>query len=287
MRLGFRMGRCLRPAALALVMALGGLGAAAAAPQVECHLPSGQIVTTGRSECREKIGLILREVTPPAAVMRTGDPVESDAQIVGGGTGFFVTQSGIVITAEHVVARCDSLVVASEGNQLGWARVLGRDRAVDLALVETGQRPKAVASLRPPPDAVAGDTMFTVTLPFVSLFQQFDVDTVKIAWVPPVDSPTSMDFDGLVKPGMSGGPLIDAHGRVAGVVSAGGGEATTFGDKKRYPYGQAVQGAALRKFLAQQHVPFASGASQPTRAPAAIEQLARAMTVAVLCTEDR
>jgi S1-C subfamily serine protease len=152
--------------------------------------------------------------------------------------------------------------------------------------VETGQAPTGVASLRPSPDAAVGDTMFTVTLPFVSLFQQFAVDTVKVAYVP-VDARAWIAFDGLTKPGMSGGPLIDAHGRVAGVVFAAGGEATAFGEKKRYPYGSAVKVSALRKFLAQQHVSFASGVGETTRASAAIEPLARAITVAVLCTEDR
>ena len=142
----------------------------------------------------------------------------------------FVTAGGI-ITALHVVAACAAAV--SVGTATG--NLVGNDRAHDLALLrtdgfESGSAPPALEleSRRP----AVGESLALFGFPGgrgkLSVLSGTIIAVDKPATLTSRDGVReklndviSVDVEGLA-PGDSGGPAIDARGKVVGVVEAGG-----------------------------------------------------------------
>ena len=64
-----------------------------------------------------------------------------------GGTGFFVSKDGRLLTNFHVIDSCRQLTVQS-GRLSGTARVVATDAANDLALLATNMKPVRIADWR-------------------------------------------------------------------------------------------------------------------------------------------
>lgn len=134
------------------------------------------------------------------------------------GTGFLVTDTGVIATNAHLARGEDSfLAMFSTGNQLP-ARVAYVDPDLDIALLKVpGENfphlTLADASLiRQGENVVAvgnpGDAMlFSVTKGVVSAVGQF----------PSAGSGTWIQTDAPINPGNSGGPLLDFRGEVIGI----------------------------------------------------------------------
>lgn len=129
-----------------------------------------------------------------------------------------------LVTADHVVADAgESMTVERKGASWG-ARVVARDTANDLAVLRVFGRPAGAAPLwqkpqenRPRP----GDELLLVGSPYGL------AGTVTTGIVSRV-APTLIQTDAAANPGNSGGPAIDSHGRVVGVLVSGGGENLNF-----------------------------------------------------------
>jgi serine protease Do len=138
------------------------------------------------------------------------------------GSGFFVTETGIIATNAHV-ARGDStlLVRLASGAQLP-ANVVYIDANVDLALVKAAspspdfvfptlpladtslvQQGESVIAIGNPGDAM----LFSVTKGIVSAVGQF----------PAAGTGTWIQTDAPINPGNSGGPLLNTRGEVIGL----------------------------------------------------------------------
>ena len=137
------------------------------------------------------------------------------------GTAWPVSR-GFVITNNHVVSGSDTLtLIRGDGTRIK-ARVAGRDRENDLALL-TVDDPQTL----PPPlplqtePASLGAEVFTIGYPHLDLMGRAPKVTEGI-----VSSQTGIRDDDRyyqisvpVQAGNSGGPLIDMNGRVIGVVT--------------------------------------------------------------------
>ena len=290
MRAGFARGRW-RVAVLACATGAGAwlgsaVSAAAAQPQVRCHLPSGKIVQVTRPQCRAQIGLVLGEVSSPGSgAARSGDPTKSDAHLLGAGMGFFVSATGTIVTAKHVIRDCSSVVVFAKGNPLSWARVLARDPKADLAIVGSQLHPRAVARLRPA-DVGVGEELATIKLPYGDPDGRASIEAGKVISVTETAAGLpSFWYAGEAEHGMSGGPLLDSFGRVAGVFSALREKSRAGQGAQSDSYGYAIQVAPLRQFLADQHVAYAVGTAGPSLGEDALAQAALSMSVGVLCAD--
>ena len=141
----------------------------------------------------------------------------------GQGSGVLITPDGYALTNDHVIGAADAVRVAlSDGRTLG-ARLVGRDRGTDLALLQVADRGLPFARLHTPPPrpgqlaiAIGNPLGFesTVTAGIVSATGR---------------SLRAMDgrlIEGIVQhtaplnPGNSGGPLLDSTGAVIGVNTA-------------------------------------------------------------------
>jgi S1-C subfamily serine protease len=134
------------------------------------------------------------------------------------GTGFFVTDTGVIATNAHV-ARGEGVLLAKmpSGAQLE-AKVVFLDADLDIALLKVeGQNlpalPLAEASATHQGEGVVaignpGDAMlFSVTKGIVSAVGQF----------PAAGPGTWIQTDAPINPGNSGGPLVNLYGEVVGI----------------------------------------------------------------------
>ena len=153
-------------------------------------------------------GLVVR--AKPAVVYLKG----SDKS----GTGFFVTETGVIATNAHLARGEESLLaVLPEGEQLD-AKVVYIDADLDIALVKvdgknfphlaladvaTVQQGESVVAVGNPGDAM----LFSVTKGIVSAVGKF----------PNAGPGTWIQTDTPINPGNSGGPLLNSRGEVIGI----------------------------------------------------------------------
>lgn len=137
----------------------------------------------------------------------------------GAGAGTIWSAEGLIVTNAHVVGRAKVRVFLPDGREL-QAETIAVDRGADLALlkVEAGVIPAPIVgdskALRP------GAWVFAVGHPWgvPAAATGGVVIGVGRGW-PEVTAPERewLVVDVLLRPGNSGGPLVDAEGRVVGI----------------------------------------------------------------------
>jgi putative serine protease PepD len=146
----------------------------------------------------------------------------------GEGSGFVVDQAGHIVTNAHVVGGARRVRVQfGEDSPTIPARVLGRDRSSDLALVRVlprrvrgGLHPLALADSG---RVRVGDLAVAIGNPF-GLERTLTAGVVS-ALGRQIDAPDGFAIPGVIQtdaainPGNSGGPLLDREARVIGVNS--------------------------------------------------------------------
>jgi S1-C subfamily serine protease len=167
-----------------------------------------------------------RVATPPAAAQavvavtatHAGSPITST------GTGFFVT-GGHLVTAEHVVAGASAITI-SRGGYLEPATVAVADVGNDLAVLTVADPPGTGLPVATQP-AQPGTPAVFVGYPDGGP-QQARAATVVGGVAMPTGPWDAADYSlrpayrlrTLVRPGNSGGPLLDSSGAVIGVIDA-------------------------------------------------------------------
>ncbi|MCS0498720.1 S1C family serine protease [Protaetiibacter mangrovi] len=208
--------------ALAGVITAGGLTAALAG----CSLLPGQ--GGGSAEPGAPVGFeqVQQAVIQLEARGTFVDPEYGGYEGAGRGSGFIISEDGLAITNNHVVVGAGTIDVWRGGDQSDTldARVLGASECLDIAVVqlEKGDYPYLAwhtGEITTGIDVYAagfplGDPTFTMTRGIVSK-ADIEGDT---AWAS-IDS--IIEHDARIRPGNSGGPLVDSSGRVVGVNYAG------------------------------------------------------------------
>ena len=141
------------------------------------------------------------------------------------GSGFVLDEEGRVLTNAHVVDNATQVTVTLDGDTTREAKVLGKDEATDLALLQVD---RDGLDLRPL--ALGDSSTVEVGDPTVAIGNPFGFDRTLTTGVVSAlqrritapDGYTIEDViqtDAAINPGNSGGPLIDAAGRVIGINS--------------------------------------------------------------------
>jgi S1-C subfamily serine protease len=172
---------------------------------------------------RAVIGAV--EAVGPAVVsVYVGGAGEAARARGGAGSGVVVTPDGYILTNEHVVERVQDARVAFVDGRSAPAVVVGRDPSTDLAVLraQAASLPYATLSISSP--LRVGQLVIAVGNPLG--FESTVSAGVVSALGRSLRSRHGRPIEGIVQhtaalnPGNSGGPLVDASGRVVGVNTA-------------------------------------------------------------------
>ena len=197
--------------------------AAATTPSIGSPPAAGRGFTGEQIYSRDAPGVVVitdtqTQVVPPTFFTPGG------TQKVGAlGSGFVIDKQGDIVTNDHVVQGASSIRVGFNGGVSYPARIVGADPSSDLAVIRV-EAP--VAALHPLTfdDASAirvGDPVYAIGNPF-GLDRTMTAGIVS-ATRRDIQSPNgrtipnAIQTDAPINHGNSGGPLLDARGRVIGV----------------------------------------------------------------------
>lgn len=138
-------------------------------------------------------------------------------------SGIIWSAEGLIVTANHVVEREDNLRVYTPDGQEHAARLIGRDPAIDLALLQIDSAALQPAQWSNSDALQTGQLALAVARPKRSVQVSLGILTaVGFAW----RHPGGGRFDQLIQvdvtmyPGFSGGALVAADGSFAGLNSS-------------------------------------------------------------------
>src|SRR5690348_3204483 len=143
-------------------------------------------------------------------------------QLEGTGSGVIVNPDGYILTNEHVVKGSTRLRVKLNDGSESEARVIGIDRATDLAVIKIDvKKPLPAARMGDSDKLAVGDWVLAIGSPF-GLEQ-----TVTAGIISAKDRDTEsrdqtafqkfLQTDAAINPGNSGGPLVNLAGEVIGI----------------------------------------------------------------------
>jgi len=152
----------------------------------------------------------------------------------GTGSGVIIEKDGYIVTNNHVVEGATQLIVSlSDGRQVK-AKLIGRDKDTDLAVIKIDEPNLTVARLGDSTKLKVGELAVAIGNPMGMEFAGSVTTGVISALnrtVPVGDQKFKLiQTDAAINPGNSGGALINAKGEVIGINSAKlGGEAEGMG----------------------------------------------------------
>jgi S1-C subfamily serine protease len=159
----------------------------------------------------------------PGVVQVTATNASSGSESLG--SGFVIDKAGHIITNFHVVRGATKVLVSFSSNDQLVSTVVGLDPSTDIAVLKIETHASALTPLElGNSDAVrVGDTVYAIGNPFgyVRTLTSGIVSAVQRQ----IKAPNSLTIDNVIQTdasinhGNSGGPLLDAAGRVTGVTS--------------------------------------------------------------------
>jgi len=141
------------------------------------------------------------------------------------GSGFVIDKAGHIVTNYHVVEGARSVDVSFSDNESRRARVVGADPSTDIAVLQVKAPSRALTPLElgNSDDVHVGDAVVAIGNPF-GLERTVTAGIVS-ALQRVIQAPNAYSIDHVIQTdapinkGNSGGPLLDAQGKVVGVNS--------------------------------------------------------------------
>ncbi|ALV07422.1 Do family serine endopeptidase [Roseateles depolymerans] len=150
-----------------------------------------------------------------------GDQDGGSRQIRGQGSGFIVSNDGIILTNAHVVQDAQEVVVKLTDRREFRAKVLGSDKSTDVAVLKIDAKNLPTVRLGSTKDLRVGEWVLAIGSPFgFENSVSAGVISAKGRSLGPEESRVPfLQTDVAINPGNSGGPLFNARGEVVGINS--------------------------------------------------------------------
>ncbi len=191
------------------------------APTVEKVAPSvvtvftTQSVTAGSAETQQD---------QLEQIFGGGEPQTQGKETIHGlGSGVIVSADGYILTADHVVADADEIMVGL-GNDLRryTARKIGTDPGTDLALLKIDDKNLPAITFADSDKARPGDVVLAIGNPFglQGTVTMGIISAVGRGGIGIVDYENFIQTDAAINAGNSGGALVNTEGQLVGINSA-------------------------------------------------------------------
>lgn len=139
----------------------------------------------------------------------------------GQGSGFILDEAGHVLTNYHVIAGANRGIQVMLSNKKTYAaKVIGQDRAHDIALLQISAPGLTPVTLANSANLAVGQEVYAIGNPFglngtMTRGIISSIRSIKTADGAPIED--AIQTDAAINPGNSGGPLLNAHGEVIGI----------------------------------------------------------------------
>ena len=214
--------------------------------------------------------------------------ISSVAADTSAGSGVVIGTQGEILTNSHVVEACETITVQMPSNTSITAVLVARDQKNDLAVVRIKNNPlSSVAAFREGTPIRPGDTVVALGYPLSGLLAttaNLSVGNVS-ALAGLGDDSRYLQISSPIQPGNSGGPLLDASGRLVGIVTAklDAARVARFTGDIPQNVNFALKAEVARTFLDSKGIAYQTLRSEQQLSPADVGDIARPFTVHIKC----
>lgn len=161
-------------------------------------------------------------LSPAAGAMQAGQRLApaGDEDQVKSGTGFFISPDGYLVTSAHVITQCQGVSVWAEDGRQRGARIAALDPAADIALLQTDDKPPGYLAPRYRQTLRVGERVVTLGLGISTTQPKTPVLTTGnfLSRGEMASGHQVILIRAWLHAGNSGGPVIDDHGSLLGMV---------------------------------------------------------------------
>lgn len=136
----------------------------------------------------------------------------------GSGSGVIISADGYIVTNNHVVADADELTVTLNDNKEYSARIIGTDKASDLALIKIDGKNLPAITIAYSDDIKVGEWVLAVGNPFnLTNTVTAGIVSAKARSLYQNGVESFIQTDAAINPGNSGGALVNTRGELIGI----------------------------------------------------------------------
>lgn len=136
----------------------------------------------------------------------------------GSGSGIIISADGYIVTNNHVVADADELTVTLNDNKEYSARIIGTDKASDLALIKIDGKNLPAITIANSDDIKVGEWVLAVGNPFnLTNTVTAGIVSAKARSLYQNGVESFIQTDAAINPGNSGGALVNTRGELIGI----------------------------------------------------------------------
>lgn len=136
----------------------------------------------------------------------------------GSGSGVIISADGYIVTNNHVVADADELTVTLNDNKEYSARIIGTDKASDLALIKIDGKNLPAITVANSDDIKVGEWVLAVGNPFnLTNTVTAGIVSAKARSLYQNGVESFIQTDAAINPGNSGGALVNTRGELIGI----------------------------------------------------------------------
>ena len=136
----------------------------------------------------------------------------------GSGSGVIISTDGYIVTNNHVVADADELTITLNDNKEYSARIIGTDKASDLALIKIDGKNLPAITIANSDDIKVGEWVLAVGNPFnLTNTVTAGIVSAKARSLYQNGVASFIQTDAAINPGNSGGALVNTRGELIGI----------------------------------------------------------------------
>jgi hypothetical protein len=237
-------------------------------------------------EWRPGLDIDTRAVSGTSTTQSRSGSRNSGLKLASVGSGFLVSQDGHILTNNHVVERCTEIRIPVHSETA--TRVVS-DKTNDLAVLRANLPNKSALIFQDAEGVKQGEGISVFGFPldgYLPAAGNFTVGIVS-ALAGPGNNASLVQITAPVQPGNSGGPMLNRHGHIVGVIVGKADAiriASATGDIPQN-INFAISLATIRSFLTGNRIPFQSKSDRFARSRDQVElaEIARTSTVKIEC----